>query len=391
MGFTKRPKEEPKQKEVVETPQSETDKFKILFSLGKQLDKDHQTTNSLVRLGSRVGAQVPHVSTNLPSVDYDLFQCGGVPLGRIIEIFGPESAGKTTVALHIIAAFQKAGHLAAFVDAEHALDPTYAHHLGVDVDKLVINQPNSGEQALEVTQKLIESKCVGIIVVDSVAALVPEAELAGEMSDANVGLHARLMSKAMRKLTGIADANQVTLVFINQIREKIGVMFGNPETTTGGRALKFYSSTRIDVRRRDVIGEKTSPIGHTLELKFVKNKVGAPFRSAELDLYYPGCSDLVGLDTDGDLAVYASKKGIFEQNGVWFQTAGENVANGLKGLKTAIRDNDQIVTGYTTEKDEKTGKDKKMTVVEPIKTFLFRRIEEIRAEESKKALSKESI
>lgn len=391
MAFSKRPKDEPKEKEVVLAPQSETEKFKILFSLGKQLDKDHKTTNSLVRLGSRVGVQIPHVRTNLPSVDYDLFQCGGVPRGRIIEIFGPESAGKTTVALHVVAAFQQAGDLAAFVDAEHALDPTYAHHLGVDVDKLLISQPDSGEKALEITQKLIESQCVGVVVIDSVAALVPEAELAGDMGDANVGLQARLMSQACRKLIGIADKYQVTLIFINQIREKIGVMFGSPETTTGGRALKFYSSTRIDVRRRDVIGEKDHPIGHTLELKFVKNKVGAPFRSAELDLYYPGCSDIVGLDTLGDLAVYSSKKGIFEMTGSWFQIAGENVANGLKQLKSIVRDNDPITTGFKTEKDKESGKEKKVPVIEPIQTFLLRRIEEIRADESKKSLTKESI
>jgi recombination protein RecA len=273
--------EEPKAPEVKRVaPTTTAEKFKTLFAISKDLDKKHSTTNSIIRLGTKSLVPIPSFPTGLPTFDIEVMQTGGVPKGRIVEIFGPESAGKTSMTLHIVAEAQKAGGLAAFVDAEHALDPIYASKLGVDVDNLLLSQPDSGEQALQIAEALVDSMCVDLIVVDSVAALVPEAELAGEIGDAHVGLQARLMSQALRILTGKASKNKVTIIFINQIREKIGVMFGSPETTTGGRALKFYSSIRIDVRRREAItdGSKENIVGHKLELKAVKNKVGTPFR-----------------------------------------------------------------------------------------------------------------
>lgn len=266
----------------------------------------------------------------------------------MVEVFGPESAGKTTISLHVVASEQKQGGICAFVDAEHALDPTYAAYLGVNIDKLVISQPGSGEEALDIVSELVKSKLVTLIVVDSVAALVPEAELAGNMGDQHVGLQARLMSQAMRKLVGDCWSNQVTVIFINQIRERIGVMFGSPETTTGGRALKFYSSLRLDVRRREPIKDGDVIVGHTLELKAVKNKVGNPFKSTELALYYPGTRFAPGFDQIGDLIGYASKHGFFEMRGSWYwfdQGNGlERLANGLDNLKLMLKDNDKVLT-----------------------------------------------
>lgn len=287
------------------------------------------------------------INTELPSLDYDVLGVGGIPRGRIIEIFGPESAGKTTAALHIIGAEQRLGGICALVDAEHALDPTYAAHLSVDIDKLVISQPSSGEEALDNVSELVKSRLVTLIVVDSVAALVPQAELTGEMGDSHVGLQARLMSQAMRKLVGDCWDNQVSVIFINQIREKIGVMFGSPETTTGGRALKFYSSVRLDVRRREPIKDGDTIIGHSLEVKAVKNKVGNPFKKTDLDLYYPGTQYPTGLDMVGDLIGYASRHGFFEMRGSWFWldigNGVERIANGLPALKLMLRDNKKVL------------------------------------------------
>jgi recombination protein RecA len=350
LAFPKRPEAPPQPKAVIEAPTTEVEKFKRLFALSKALDKKHATTNSLIRMGDRVDVEIAHIPTGMPSLDNEVLGCGGIPRGRIIEIFGPESAGKTTATLHIVGREQKQGGLAAFVDAEHALDLNYADSLGVDVDKLLISQPNSGEQALDTTLELVKSKCVSIIVVDSVAALVPEAELAGEIGDAHVGLQARLMSQAMRMLRGECNVNGVTVIFINQIREKIGVMFGSPETTTGGRALKFYSSIRLDVRRRKVIGPEEAPIGHQLEIKAVKNKCGKPFRSTIVDLMYPGTQLEPGFDLIGDTISYASKKNIFEMNGSWYSLdlnrkdpktekplGVERLANGLANLKSFLK------------------------------------------------------
>lgn len=355
MPFQKKVKEAPAPKQIAVVPESEAEKFKAIFALSEMLDKKHGTTNSLMQLGKRQNLVIRVINTNLPSLDNDVFGAGGVPRGRVIEIFGPESAGKTTAALHVVASEQKLGGLAAFVDAEHALDPTYAAHLGVDVDKLVISQPGSGEEALDIVSTLVKSRLVTVIVVDSVAALVPQAELTGDMGDQHVGLQARLMSQAMRKLIGDCWTNQVTVIFINQIREKIGVMFGSPETTTGGRALKFYSSIRLDVRRREVIKDGDEIVGHTLELKAVKNKVGNPFRSTEIDLYYPGTRHIPGLDTVGDLISYASKHGFFEMRGSWYwlnlgnvdedkkPVGVERIANGLPALKLMLRDNTKVI------------------------------------------------
>lgn len=318
MAFAKKQPEPKPEAKAVAAPQTNAEKFKSLLALSRQLDDNHKTTNSLIRLGSKVGVPIPSICTGLPTLDWEVLQTGGIPRGRVIEIFGPESAGKTTLALHIIGQEQQAGGIAAFVDAEHALDPTYAKALGVDVDNLVVNQPGFGEEALQVIESLVDSMSVTLIVVDSVAALVPEAELLGEMGDAHVGLQARLMSQAMRKLVGKCSRNNVTVIFINQIREKIGVMFGSPETTTGGRALKFYSSIRLDVRRREALGAKDNPLGHQLEVKAVKNKCGTPFLSTKLDLYYPKKSSFPGFDKIGNLVTYAEMKGVFLMTGSWY-------------------------------------------------------------------------
>lgn len=316
-------------------PLSKADKFEVLKALNKSLNKQFDANVSLALLGSKVGVRVPSISTNLPSLDEDVLQCGGIPRGRIIEIFGPESAGKTTLALHLIACEQQStNNICAVVDAEHALDPTYADTLGVNVDELIISQPDSGEQALTIVEQLIDSRAVSLIVIDSVAALVPQAELDGEMGDSNMGLHARLMSQAMRKLRAKANTNAVTLIFINQIREKIGVMFGSPETTTGGRALKFFASVRLDVRRKDVIGPKENPIGHTLKVKAVKNKVGSPMRETFIDLLYG-----TGIDTFADTISYAVKIGVIEKDGASYSFQGEKIGYGLDKAIANLRDN----------------------------------------------------
>jgi recombination protein RecA len=257
---------------------------------------------------------------------------GGIPKGRIVEIFGPESAGKTSFTLHIIAECQRAGGIAAFIDAEHSLDPSWAALLGVDVDKLVVSQPDSGEKALDTVDQLVESQCVDLIVIDSVSALVPEAELAGDIGQAHVGLQARLLSQAMRVLTAKCAKTNTTVLFINQIREKIGVMFGSPETTSGGRALKFYASVRIDVRRKEEIKQGEELIGHQIRVKAVKCKVGIPFKTATVELNYEH-----GFDKEASLIEYADALGIFEKSGSWFKLDGANVANGLPAMKALLK------------------------------------------------------
>jgi recombination protein RecA len=266
---------------------------------------------SIMKLGSKDHLDVPAISTSSLSIDYAL-GVGGVPRGRVSEIFGPESSGKTTLALHVVAEAQRQGGVAAFIDAEHALDPEYARKLGVDVDNLMVSQPDSGEQALEISEILIRSGAMDVVVVDSVAALVPKAELEGEMGDSFVGLHARLMSQAMRKLTGIVSKSHTALIFINQIREKIGVMFGSPETTTGGRALKFYTSVRIDIRRIGAIKEGESTTGNRTKVRVVKNKMAAPFRLAEFDIMYG-----VGISREGDLLDLGVAHRVVEKSGSW--------------------------------------------------------------------------
>ncbi len=303
-----------------------------LSQIEKQFGK-----GSVQRLGSREAVvAVPAISSGSISLDAAL-GVGGFPRGRISEIFGPESSGKTTVALQVIAEAQKAGGMAAFIDVEHALDPTYARQLGVDVDNLLVSQPDYAEQALEITSALISSGSIDVLVVDSVAALVPKAELDGEMGDTFVGVQARLMSQAMRKLTGIVSKSKCCLIFINQIREKIGVMFGNPETTTGGRALKFYSSVRADIRRIAAIKDGETVIGNRTRVKIVKNKVAPPFREAEFDILYGQ-----GISVEGDLIDLGVANKLVEKSGAWYSYGGERIGQGRENAKQFLRDNPDV-------------------------------------------------
>ena len=292
---------------------------------------------SIMRLGQKDAITViPSISTGSVSLDYAL-GIGGVPRGRVIEIFGPESSGKTTLALQIIAEAQKVGGMAAFVDAEHALDAKYAKRLGVDLDNLLVSQPDNGEQALEIVEVLVRSNSVDVVVVDSVAALVPRAEIEGEMGEAQMGLQARLMSQAMRKLTAITSKSKTCLVFINQMREKIGVMFGNPETTTGGRALKFYSSIRIDIRRIASIKEGEEIVGNRTRVKVVKNKVASPFREAEFDILYGK-----GISKEGDLLDVAVTKNIIEKSGAWYSYNNERIGQGRENARRFLIENPEV-------------------------------------------------
>jgi recombination protein RecA len=292
---------------------------------------------SIMRLGQRgVIAPVDSIPTGSISIDYAL-GIGGMPRGRVVEIYGPEASGKTTLALQVIAEAHKAGGMAAFVDAEHALDAAYAQKLGVDLDNLLVSQPDNGEQALEIVEVLIRSGGVDVVVVDSVAALVPKAEIEGEMGDAQMGLQARLMSQALRKLTGVVSKSKTTLIFINQLREKIGVMFGNPETTTGGRALKFYASVRIDIRRIASIKDGDQIIGGRTRVKVVKNKMAPPFREAESDIMYGE-----GISKEGDLLDLAVEKRIIEKSGAWFAYAGERLGQGRENAKQFLKENPDI-------------------------------------------------
>jgi recombination protein RecA len=292
---------------------------------------------SIMRLGQKDAvAAVPAISTGAVSLDYAL-GIGGVPRGRVVEIFGPESSGKTTLSLQVIAEAQKLGGMAAFVDAEHALDAQYAQRLGVDLDNLLVSQPDNGEQALEIVEVLVRSGGVDVVVVDSVAALVPRAEIDGEMGEAQMGLQARLMSQALRKLTGVVSKSKTCLIFINQLREKIGVMFGNPETTTGGRALKFYASVRIDIRRIGAIKDGDQVVGGRTRVKIVKNKVAPPFREAEFDVMYGE-----GISREGDLLDLAVDRKIVEKSGTWFAFAGERLGQGRENVKQFLKDNPAI-------------------------------------------------
>ena len=292
---------------------------------------------SIMRLGQRNAiAPIEAISTGSISIDYAL-GVGGLPRGRVTEIFGPESSGKTTLALQVIAEAQKLGGMAAFVDAEHALDAQYAQKLGVDLENLLVSQPDNGEQALEIVEVLIRSNSVDVVVVDSVAALVPKAEIEGEMGEAQMGLQARLMSQALRKLTGVVSKSKTTLVFINQLREKIGVMFGNPETTTGGRALKFYASVRIDIRRIASIKDGDQVVGGRTRVKVVKNKVAPPFREAEFDVMYGE-----GISREGDLLDLAVEKRIVEKSGAWFAFSGERLGQGRENAKQFLKDNPDV-------------------------------------------------
>jgi recombination protein RecA len=315
-----------------------------LSGLEKQFGK-----GSIMRLGSKDVVPISVISTGSISFDAAL-GVGGVPRGRVIEIFGPESSGKTTITLQIIAEAQKAGGLAAFVDAEHALDPAYAAKLGVDIDNLLVSQPDYGEQALEIVEALVRSNAIDVLVVDSVAALVPKAELDGEMGDSHMGLQARLMSQALRKLTGTVSKSRTCLIFINQIREKIGVMFGNPETTTGGKALKFYSSVRIDIRRIGAVKDGDTVVGSRTKVKIVKNKVAAPFRDAEFDILYGE-----GISREGDILDLAVLHNIIDKSGAWYSYQGERIGQGRENVRAFLKENKDVFGRVDVELRKKLG------------------------------------
>lgn len=310
------------------------DKLKALDAAIAKIEKDHGK-GSIMKLGdSRAQMNVDSTPTGSLSLDIAL-GIGGIPKGRIIEIYGPESSGKTTVALHMIAEVQKQGGVAGFIDAEHALDPVYAKNIGVDIDNLYISQPDFGEQALEIADTMVRSGAVDIIVVDSVAALVPKAEIDGEMGDTHVALQARLMSQALRKLTGVINKTNCSVIFINQLREKVGVMFGNPETTTGGRALKFYSSVRLDVRRVETLKAGGEMIGNRAKVKIVKNKVAPPFKEAEFDIMFGK-----GISKEGDVLDLASKIGVIVKSGAWYAYNGEKIGQGRENAKIYLREHE---------------------------------------------------
>jgi recombination protein RecA len=312
------------------------DKGKALDAALSQIERAFGK-GSIMKLGQRQGAvEVEAISTGSIGLDIAL-GIGGLPRGRIVEIYGPESSGKTTLALHAIAAAQKAGGTCAFVDAEHALDPGYARKLGVDVDELLISQPDAGEQALEIADTLVRSGAIDVLVVDSVAALVPRAELEGEMGDNHMGLHARLMSQALRKLTGSIAKSRTMVIFINQIRMKIGVMFGNPETTTGGNALKFYASVRLDIRRIGAIKEKDEVVGNQTRVKVVKNKMAAPFRVVDFDIMYGE-----GISKTGELIDLGVQAGIVEKSGAWISYDGQRIGQGRENAKAFLRQNPEV-------------------------------------------------
>ncbi len=321
-------------------------KEQLLSEALKMIEKQYGK-GSVMKLGEHSFVDVDTISTGSLAIDYAL-GVGGLPRGRIIEIYGPESSGKTTLALQCIAECQKGGGKAAFIDAEHAIDPRYAKALGVDVDELILSQPDSGEQALEIAEVLIRSGAIDLIVVDSVAALVPQAELDGEMGDSNIGLHARLMSKAMRKLAGAMNANGCTTIFINQLREKVGIMFGNPETTTGGRALKFYASIRLEVRKSEAIKNGQEVIGNKVNVKVAKNKVAPPFKTCQVEIYYgEGISHL------SEVINLGVEMGIIEKSGSWYAYNGEKIGQGTDAVRAYLTQNPEIDQKITAEIKER--------------------------------------
>ena len=323
------------QMDEVEQNGKKDEREKALAESFKTIEKTYGK-GSVMRLGDVVDEKVEVIPSGSITLDAAM-GVGGYPKGRIIEIFGPESSGKTTFALHAIAEAQKLGGYAAFVDAEHALDPAYAKALGVDIDNLIVSQPDDGEQALEIVEALVRSNVISIIVIDSVAALVPKAEIEGDMGASHVGLQARLMSQAMRKLAGVINKSKTVAIFINQIREKVGVLFGSPETTSGGRALKFYSTIRLDIRRVDQIKDGTEAIGNLTRIKIVKNKVSPPFRTAEVDLIYGK-----GISKEGELLDLAVKYDIVDKSGAWFSYKGERLGQGRENVKEQLRNNPNL-------------------------------------------------
>jgi len=329
-------------------PNLNKEKLKALEQAMQQIDRQFGK-GALVRLGDKPQESVQAISTGSIAVDAAL-GIGGVPRGRVIEIYGPESSGKTTLTLHIIAEAQKKGGLAAFIDAEHALDAEYAKKLGVDIENLMVSQPDSGEQALEIAEALIRSAAIDVVVIDSVAALVPKAELEGEMGDAMVGLQARLMSQALRKLTAVVSKSKTLLIFINQIREKIGVMFGNPETTTGGRALKFYSSVRLDIRRINSIKDGDEVVGSRTKVKVVKNKIAPPFKTAEFDIAYGE-----GISKTGELIDIGIEHRVVEKSGAWFSYGDLRIGQGRENSKAFLKSNPDVADEIEAKIREKLG------------------------------------
>ena len=325
------------------------EKMKALDAALAQIEKQYGK-GSVMKLGDQsANMGIDVVPTGSLSLDLAL-GLGGMPRGRIIEIYGPESSGKTTVALHVVAEVQKMGGIAGFIDAEHALDPTYAAHIGVDIDNLYISQPDNGEQALEITETMVRSGAVDVIIVDSVAALVPKAEIDGEMGDSHVGLHARLMSQALRKLTGIISKSNCVVIFINQLREKVGVMFGNPETTTGGRALKFYASVRLDVRRIETLKVGGEVVGNRTRVKVVKNKVAPPFKEAEFDIMFGK-----GISKEGDILDLAVLHDIINKAGAWYSYNGEKIGQGSENTKLYLANNPEVMEEIEQQVRNKCG------------------------------------
>jgi len=323
-------------KEIKEPKTSAADGKAKALDLALETIEKQFGKGSIMKMGDSYTVAVECISTG--SISLDLALGGGIPKGRVIEIYGPESSGKTTLTLHAIAEVQRAGGTAAFIDAEHALDPAYAKRIGVDVQNLLLSQPDNGEQALEIVETLVRSNAVDLIVIDSVAALVPRAEIEGDMGDSHMGLQARLMSQALRKLTGVISRSKATVIFINQIRMKIGVMFGNPETTTGGNALKFYASVRMDIRRIGQIKQGDEAVGNRTRVKVVKNKIAPPFREAEFDIMYNQ-----GISATGDVLDLASAQGIVEKAGAWFAYGGENIGQGREASKQFLQDNPKVM------------------------------------------------
>jgi recombination protein RecA len=324
-------------KVVSDRNSSDMDKAKALEAALAQIDRAFGK-GSAMKLGSREKVEIETISTGSLGLDIAL-GIGGLPRGRVVEVYGPESSGKTTLALHVIAEAQKNGGTAAFVDAEHALDPVYAKKLGVDIDNLIVSQPDTGEQALEIVDTLVRSNAVDVLIVDSVAALVPRAEIEGEMGDSHVGLQARLMSQSLRKLTGSISKSKCLVIFINQLRMKIGVMYGNPETTTGGNALKFYASVRLDIRRTGQIKDRDDIVGNTTRVKVVKNKVAPPFKQVEFDIMYGE-----GISKIGEILDLGVKAGIVEKSGAWFSYDSVRIGQGRENAKTYLKDNPEMAT-----------------------------------------------
>ncbi len=330
------------------------DKIKSLESTITQIERNFGK-GSVMRLGEREVVDIDTISSGSLSLDVAL-GIGGLPKGRIVEIYGPESSGKTTLALHVIAEAQKVSGTCAFIDAEHALDPVYAKKLGVNTDEMLISQPDNGEQALEIADTLVNSNAIDVLVIDSVAALVPRAEIEGDMGDSHMGLHARLMSQALRKLTGSISRSQCLVIFINQIRQKIGVMFGNPETTTGGNALKFYASVRMDIRRIGAIKDRDEVVGNQTRVKIVKNKLAPPFKTVEFDIMYGE-----GISKTGEILDLASSRGLVEKSGAWYSFNGDRIGQGRENAKNFLKDNPEVAqkiekeirsSGKSQEKDD---------------------------------------